>query len=333
MCAHTHGSRSLPGSKCVFVKRATPSPSPRHDVSRALIVWFSSVFFSLLPFRHFLTIDLFNDAVPKPKQYSQNKDHEHHKWRPQKSWISFRGYTVAQVKQLTQYLLTLMLKWKMLQNFWRFQNRNVQTYGYVYHETKSLNHGPNQIAVHPEQNLQKSSFSRTVVGKAIWESSMGARLGENSLLGMPIRAPWERIYSHLCMWMTSNWLQRNKILIRCGKYSIKKLIWENQHQPLIMFTWVALRDNVKKKKKQRYGWPSQNHVRIQYFRKSLGKIPSSEAVSISTRSLRCGRSCSKMCGKILRVGEQKLLIKCTKCYLHALTTTNSKKKNWNPWEN
>ena len=33
----------------------------------------------------------------------------------------------------------------------------------------------------------------------------------------------------LSVWMTSSWLERNKILIRCGKYSIKKLIWENQH--------------------------------------------------------------------------------------------------------
>ena len=43
-------------------------------------------------------------------------------------------------------------------------------------------------------------------------------------------------YSYLCMWMTSNWLERNKILIPCGKYSIKKLIWENQHLSLIMYT-------------------------------------------------------------------------------------------------
>ena len=42
-------------------------------------------------------------------------------------------------------------------------------------------------------------------------------------------------YSYLCMWMTSNWLERNTILIRCGKYSTKKLIWENQHLSLIMY--------------------------------------------------------------------------------------------------
>ena len=49
----------------------------------------------------------------------------------------------------------------------------------------------------------------------------------------------------LNMWMTSNWLERNKTLIRCGKYSIKKLIWENQHLSLRVFTKVVLNDNVK----------------------------------------------------------------------------------------
>ena len=34
--------------------------------------------------------------------------------------------------------------------------------------------------------------------------------------------------------MTSNWLERNKILIRCGKYLTKKSIWENKHLSWIM---------------------------------------------------------------------------------------------------
>ena len=40
-------------------------------------------------------------------------------------------------------------------------------------------------------------------------------------------------------------LERNTILIRCGKYSMKKLIWENQHLSLIMYTWDALNVNAK----------------------------------------------------------------------------------------
>ena len=39
--------------------------------------------------------------------------------------------------------------------------------------------------------------------------------------------------------------KKHKILIRCGKYSIKKSIWENQHLSWITYTWVALNDNAK----------------------------------------------------------------------------------------
>ena len=53
----------------------------------------------------------------------------------------------------------------------------------------------------------------------------------------------EKDYSYLCMWMTYSWLERNRILIRGGKYSTKKSIWENQHPSLIMCTWDALKDN------------------------------------------------------------------------------------------
>ena len=55
-------------------------------------------------------------------------------------------------------------------------------------------------------------------------------------------------YTYQCLWMTSNWLERNKISIRCGKYETEKLIWENQHPSLIMYTWAALKDNVKQAK-------------------------------------------------------------------------------------
>ena len=41
---------------------------------------------------------------------------------------------------------------------------------------------------------------------------------------------------------------KKQILIRCGNYSTKKLIWENQHLSWIMKTWSALKDNVKQAK-------------------------------------------------------------------------------------
>ena len=43
-------------------------------------------------------------------QYSQNIDHQHHKWRQERSWISYPDCQVAQDRQLTQYLLRLTVK-------------------------------------------------------------------------------------------------------------------------------------------------------------------------------------------------------------------------------
>ena len=47
------------------------------------------------------------------------------------------------------------------------------------------------------------------------------------------------------MWTISNWQARQKTYNRLGAFSWKKLIWENQHHLLTMYTWVALKENVK----------------------------------------------------------------------------------------
>ena len=59
-----------------------------------------------------------------------------------KSWISYPDCQGVQDKQLTQYLLIPWSKWKMPQNYKKFQNRNVQTLGFVNHDTSGQNHGP-----------------------------------------------------------------------------------------------------------------------------------------------------------------------------------------------
>ena len=91
----------------------------------------------------------------------------------------------------------------------------------------------------------RTSFGTTVMRKVIWENPLEVRLGEGFQLGMLIRTPWKRIILIcVCVWH-KNWLERNKKLFRCGKYSIQKLVWENQHLSLIMYTWDLLKDNVK----------------------------------------------------------------------------------------
>ena len=179
-------------------------------------------------------------------QYSLNKDHQHHKWQQQKSWISSPDCLVAQDKQLTQYPRFPTQKWRMHPNYWKFPNRNVQRFGFVYHDTNGLNYGP----VWKTQSFLLSAICTVIVwqychGKGNLRKSYCNTVGRRFPIGNAYSYTVKKGYSYLCMWMTSNWLERNKTLIRCGKYSTKKLIWENQHLSSIMYTWAALKDNVK----------------------------------------------------------------------------------------
>ena len=97
----------------------------------------------------------------------------------------------------------------------KFPNRHVQTFGFVYHDTNGLNHGPvwKAQSLPLERNLYGHPLGKTVMGKANWRKSYCSTVGR--------RFPnWECLYSfivkkdysYLCMWMTWNWLERNKII-------------------------------------------------------------------------------------------------------------------------
>ena len=125
-------------------------------------------------------------------------------------------------------------------------NRNVQTFGFVYHDTNGQNHGP----VWKTQSFLLSEICTVILwqdcyGKGNWRKSHWSTVGRKFPTGNASSYTVKKDDSFLCMWMTKNWLERNKILIRFGKYSIKKLMWENQHLSLIMYTWSVLKDSVK----------------------------------------------------------------------------------------
>ena len=100
---------------------------------------------------------------------------------------------------------------------------------------------------------------------------------------------WECLFVHrekglflsVCV-RHKKWRERNKILIRCGNYSTKKSIWENQHLSLIMYTWGCTHRQCEISKDI-----VDNHRTMFESRISSGateKLPCSENLCISSSS-------------------------------------------------
>ena len=120
---------------------------------------------------------------------------------------------VAQDKQQTQYLLIPRSKMEDAPKLLNIPKiGKSRHWGFVYHDTSGQNHGPVwKTQSSSWKEYVWSSSSRTVMGKAIGKSYWNMA-GENSKLGMSLLFIVKKGLSYLCMWMTSNWLERNKIL-------------------------------------------------------------------------------------------------------------------------
>ena len=149
--------------------------------------------------------------------------------------------------------------------------------------------------------LEWSSFGRTIMGKAIWENPIEARLWEGVQIGNDSSHTVKKEYPYLCMWMTSNWLVRNKTLTRCGKYTMKNVIWENEHLCWIMCSWAALNDNVKQAK---ILWTITEPCLNREFPRVSREITILSKSSYFFMVLWCGWSCKEVCRAILSVGKQ-----------------------------
>ena len=100
----------------------------------------------------------------------------------------------------------------------------------------------------PVVSLERNLYGHPLAG-LLWERQFEKILLKHGWEKIP---NWECLFVHrekglfLSVYVDDiNWLERNKMLIRCGNYSTKKSIWENQHLSWITYTWPALKDNVK----------------------------------------------------------------------------------------
>ena len=207
-----------------------------------------------------------------------NKDHQHVKWQPQNSG--------------RHIVLHPGSKWKMHHHWYKFQGQNVQIFGYVYQSRNGPNHGP--------VRKTQSFFLNEICTVILWQDCYGKgnlRESCSSTVGRSI--PIVNANS----WMTSNWLERNKTWIRCGKYSIKKLIDLGEPTSFldIMYTWDVPKDNVEEAK---ILLTITDPVRIANFSRSNWKTTMLGKSSYFFVVSWYGRSCQEMCGTIWWVGKQ-----------------------------
>ena len=111
----------------------------------------------------------------------------------------------------------------MHRHYCKFQSQNVQTFGFVHHDTNGQNHGP----VWKTRSFLLSEICMVFLwqdcyGKGNLRKSYCSTVGKRFPIGNAYSYTVKKSYSYLCMWMTSNWLERNETLIRCGWKGLNK---------------------------------------------------------------------------------------------------------------
>ena len=164
-------------------------------------------------------------------------------------------------------------------------------------------------------------------GKGNLRRSYWSMAGRKFQIGNVSLYTVKKDYSYLCMWMTSNWLERNKILIRCGKYSTRKV---DLGEP------TSFLDHVYLGCTQRQCEISQdivdNYRTMFESRISAGateKLPCSENLRISSRSYDMegdAKKCVERYCELANKTTQQLYKVSTRC----IDDYHFKGENWNP---
>ena len=119
----------------------------------------------------------------------------------------------------------------------------------------------------------RSSFGRTIMGKAIWESPIEVRMGEGFQLGMCIRTQWKRIIL-ICEsgWHQIRWKETK---YQSDVESTHERRWFGRHD-IIPWSCILGLHSTSMRSKSKYCGQLQNHVRIANFRRGMREttIPS-----------------------------------------------------------
>ena len=116
-----------------------------------------------------------------------------------------------------QYPPTPRSKWKTLQGCLKLKSQNVQTFGYVYHNTKWPESWSSMED--PVVPLGRKLYGHPAVGLS-WERpfeevSMDLD-GKKCRIGNACLFIGNKDYFYRCMWMILTWLERSSMWLPCG---------------------------------------------------------------------------------------------------------------------
>ena len=214
----------------------------------------------------------------------------------------------------------------MLTNYWKFQNRSVQTFGFVYHDTSGQNHGP----VCKTQTFLLSEICMVI----LWQDYYGK--------GNLRKSFWNMDGRKFQIGNVSVFIVKRIILICvCGWHKIgwkETKSWSDVESTqqgsrfgrtnIFLGSCILGLHSTIMWNKQKYCGQLQNHVRIANFLGRVEKLPFPQHLRISSWSYDMAGHAKKHVERYCELATRRLN-NSTKYLLHALTTITSKKKNWN----
>ena len=176
----------------------------------------------------------------------------------------------------------------------------------------------------------RSSFGRTIMGKAIWESPIETWTGENSKLGMSLCTSWKRIFLIcVCGWHKIGWKETK------SWSDVESTQQRSGFGRTNIFPWSCVLEMHSKtmRNKQKYCGQLQNHVWIANFRgEQLRNYHSLKIFGFFHGRMTWWVMQRNVWNDIVS-WQRRRLSNSTKYLLHASMTTTSKKKKQNLLEN
>ena len=262
-------------------------------------------------------------------QYSLNKDLQHLKEQHLKSWILPPDCLVAMDKQQTQYLQKPKYKWKMLTNYWKFQDRS----------------GPDIWIRLPRHKWPKSwsSMEDPVVPleRNLYGHPLAGLLWEREFEKILLKDGWEKIPNWECFFV-----HRQKGLFLSVYVDDIKLAGKKHNDPM----WKVLNKEVDLGEPTSFlGHENKGSTQRQCEAKILWTIAEPSSNRVFSREEQKNYHSLKnfvflhglMIWRVMQRNvwsdnvslQTRRLNNSTKYFFHASMTTTSKKKKWNLLEN